>query len=150
MMSARYVLRDLPGVADLERLLTGCDQHPNPLWAPANERASRLADQIALDLFGITDDDVPREHIDALDDNPEAAELLAQALGWGISDRVGETLMCFAWLAGPLIYASRGFGGHLPDPDRTASVAAWEIGLRQAAEAYRSTKLDRSRNGGKR
>lgn len=149
MISAGYVLRDLPGVADLERLVTTPEDHPNPQWDPITEQALRLSDEIALDVFGVTDADIPQDHLDALDDNPEATELLAQALGWDIGDGAGETMGSFAWLAGPLIYASRGFGGHLPDPDRTASVAAWEIGLRQAADAFRTAKHDRSRTGGR-
>jgi hypothetical protein len=112
----------------------------NSLWDPNHDKALRRLDAVSRDLFGVADEDLDAHFHESVEDNEEAAEHLARGLRWDIADKSGETLECFHWLAATLIYASRGFGGHLPDPDRTASVVTWEDEIQRAADAFRTSR----------
>jgi hypothetical protein len=137
--AARFVLRDMPGVMELEALLQG-DAPRNWLWDPEREKASALCERVTRELFGLRDDDLDESFVEGAEENLEAMAALATVLGWDLTDGAGERLECFGWLAPALVYAARGFGGHLPDPDRTASVVSWEHRIRAEAEAFRAAK----------
>lgn len=135
-LETRYVLRDLPGIVAFERVVNELDEHLSD-WAPERESAERTCASLAEQLFGITDEAISYEDQIGLFDNEEAAAVLAEGLGWDISNALGERLECFQWLMGPLIYATRGFAGQLPDPSLTASVDTWATGLTAEAGRWR-------------
>src|ERR1039458_2322339 len=57
MSDSRFVLRNLPGVAELEARLQRIEDHPNPHWAPELDGLAGTVDRLSDRLFGITDDD---------------------------------------------------------------------------------------------
>ncbi len=58
---ARFILRDLPGVADIERSFA----NPNRHWAKENDDLGQRIDMVSVALFGITDADTEFEFTEA-------------------------------------------------------------------------------------
>ncbi len=111
-MTAKYVLRDLPGVADLEARLRRIEEHPNPNWAPELDGLSEEIDRVAKRLFGLTTEQVGAEV--PLDENPQLIGILEEK-GWDLNGRDGQPMLCLAAFAAPLFAVAAGVGGHFPD-----------------------------------
>lgn len=81
MDKPRYVLRNLPGIKEVEALLARIQAHPNPAWAPERDALDDLVERVSLTLFGMGQDDyLPRS-----EEAPEGAtqeEFLAWATRW--------------------------------------------------------------------
>lgn len=68
-MTAKRVLRDLPGVAELEARLTRIANHKSPLWTPDGDYLHEDVDRLSRELFGLTESDT------YFDEDVEAAGL---------------------------------------------------------------------------
>ena len=55
MNQAQYILRELPGVRELEAMIQRIESHPNPEWSPEVDQLQPLCDRLSMRLFGITE-----------------------------------------------------------------------------------------------
>lgn len=152
MIQIRYVLRNLPGIGDVESLLKKIQAHPNPAWAPENDQLPGLLNRISLRLFGITADDTefdytglpPEEWHEAIDaweenflfaeyyfddlgdDAEQDATALAiwETLGWDVTDGLGKVLGYLTHFDRQIICASKGLKGRLPNEEPSDEEAA--------------------------
>jgi hypothetical protein len=163
MSEHRYVLRDLPGVAELEARLHRINAHPNPLWAPEADRLDEDVDYLSDWLFGITwADSFPSswdfpdltkreivhrayeldQHFAFLDyeDEHQNPQVWAK-LGWDITGKDGKPLLCLEKFDRQMVCSSHQIGGAKP-LEQLAHVAAeeWAQGLAEQAEAFRRRK----------
>lgn len=160
---AQFVLRELPGVAELEALLEKIEEHPNPEWSPDRDHLPKMVDRISLALFGIARRDTEfREQEDGEDadqyergwgawedqfwapwseDADEQWELEKKAwsaLGWDVADADGEYLYAIEYLKRQIVCATNGLCGRLPGTpmtDEQAKTAAEDWGAKLAKEA---------------
>jgi hypothetical protein len=163
MSSTRFVLRELPGVAELEARLQRIEDHPNPEWAPEADGLEKAVDALSKRLFGITYDDTLYEDdeelsdeenlraFDAwrlhfqflyLDDEDErvekAVDLIWDAMGWDCTGGDGRYLLAYGQVARQLVCATKGLCGHLPGTPRSDAeivADAEEWGEKLAREA---------------
>ena len=47
MTTIRYVLRDLPGMSEIDALVQTIKAHPNPLWAPEIDQLPVALDRVS-------------------------------------------------------------------------------------------------------
>jgi hypothetical protein len=133
-LSPTYVLRNLPGIAEIEALLVAAERHPNPNWAPERERAQARIEPTSRRLFGITADDTAYVDEPALDEfeNARLYEDWEDLLGkmayaerdeiagawreirWDVWDATGRPLLCLEYFVRQIITVTMGQGGHLP------------------------------------
>lgn len=147
MTTIRYVLRDLPGVSEVEELLKKIEAHPNPAWAPENDNLPKISDRVSQRLFGITQDETWLDDADISEDDwgdaweawesnfrfaqeyfddggddaaQDAKELEISALmGWDVTDGTGNILNSLGQFQRQIICASKGMRGRLPDAEMT-------------------------------
>lgn len=159
-MPAKYVLRDLAGVADLESRLQRIETHPNPEWAPERDGLDETVDRLSSRLFGITVVDTVQEdpgdkawdewerHFKFLyDDDEEPEDLIWDAMGWDLSDGQGGMLLSAAHLARQIVCAAKGLRGRLPgseisEAERVDRQADWAAEMQAAAQKF-STRARR-------
>ena len=130
----RYVLRALPGVAELEAILDRCELHPSPKWAPARDEAEALAAKLSHRHFGTADADTRYEknHLLAAFENEhhlcvwehdfdflrlpfdEQADDW-EDLGWDVLRADGRPMRALEFLGRQIVAATMGLAGHLPD-----------------------------------
>lgn len=167
-MTVKYILRELPGVAEVETILIECQSHPNPLWAPRRDDAYALAERISARFFGFTMKDtileVPygtkpmeaREMKAAWEadyedwlagDNRQDAELIAdwEDDGWDVTDGAGSTLLALEFFGRPIRAALLGYGGRMPDEARpdddiASETAGWGEKLASDAAKFKRGK----------
>lgn len=148
MTAAKYTLRLLRGIAEIEARLVKAYDHPNPLWAKEMEGLDDVVEQASMRLFGITaetvatetqrrfrigDEDAERwrfalqpfvEAAQAESEDLEASEAAEIALwaahGWDVTDGEGETLYCLPDFSFQMAVATLGLLGRLPDAERPA------------------------------
>ena len=115
MTQQNLIIRDLPGVADLEvDLLLRRNEYDGV--------EQDLAERVALKLFGVWSiedncelaDDMLTAWVMADDETMEAM----LTLGIDFSDTRGHPLRCTLLLAGPAEIAVRGIAGHPPDQSK--------------------------------
>ncbi len=146
-MSDVIALRDLPGIADIERRMN----LPNAQWAPENDNLKEDIDKVSRRLFGIAESDTDylwRADLSS-DENSKAfdawelnfrlayvvfedAEPVWRALGWDISDGEGNPLTCAWEFDRQIICAAKGLRGHQPILEAANDEAASEEALRSA------------------
>jgi hypothetical protein len=141
-MTAKYVLRDLPGVAELEARLQRIEEHPNPEWAPEIDGLQDHVDRVSSRLFGITEEDIGLSF--DLDENPGLEEAIA-SLGWDLCDAAGEPLLALPYLVTQIMCATDGKAGRLPDaPISDEEVEArskdWEAQIKAEAAKFKRGK----------
>jgi hypothetical protein len=127
-MTAKYVLRNLPGVADLEARVARIEAHANPEWAPDIDGLWDHVDEVSGRLFSLKASELE----DGVAEDAEETEfcaIVAQELGWDLTGSDGKRLMCFEYLAAPIIYASRGLKGRMPDQPMSDEEAASDAEL---------------------
>lgn len=139
-MSAKYVLRDLPGVAELEERLARIAAHPNPQWAPDADGLLDEVDRVSRRQFGLALTDMEDWEPEP-EENLDFDEAFARDFGWDVADGRGKRLQSFAYLAAPIIYASRGLKGHLPDPASEAPLSEKEVSAVEARLAAEAAKF---------
>ncbi len=81
MTTIRYVLRDLPGMSEIDALVQTIKAHPNPLWAPEIDQLPVALDRVSRRLFGITKSETDFDDDDAYDDLP-ADEWNEKSAAW--------------------------------------------------------------------
>ncbi len=144
MTAAKYTLRLLRGIAEIEDRFIKCLAHENPLWAPEYDGLDEELDRVSRLLFGITGEEVEersaephlREKFSAAlqpfvdaeeaqggDDGADKAALIAlwTAHGWDVTDGDGETLHCLYDFSFQMAVATLGLLGRLPDAERPAA-----------------------------
>jgi hypothetical protein len=163
--AAKYVLRDLPGVRELEDRLERIDAHQNPEWAPERDGLDEAVERLARRLFGIGFDDTrfdpdldrSEAEIEAEwrrwelnfaclhpmdEDEDEAAAKVFLAMGWDVTDVNGLDMLVLEHIGRELICATKGLRGHLPGVS-VPLTAAEEKGL----EARLKAEADKFRKG---
>jgi hypothetical protein len=169
----RYILRDLPGVAELEHRLRQIDADPSGAWSKLRDGLDRDVDLLSRRHFGITQAETQyqfayslpyeenataqarwEEHFYCLDgwrDEDEAAMLLIlDAMGWDVTDGAGRVIDSLRYFGRQIVCAAKGLKGRLPDtaPDETELAANTHVWARQlAAEA---AKFQERRRGARR
>jgi hypothetical protein len=154
-MAQRFVLRDLPGVAELEARLQCIERHPSKDWAPEADGLGESVDRISRSLFGITETETRLDG--GADDatlgwelnfaflygeDHAATELIFDAMGWDILGQDDDWLLCLHSLSRQIVCVAKGLKGHLPgaEPDE-ASLARmandWGASLAAQAERFR-------------
>jgi hypothetical protein len=159
--AAKYVLRDLPGVAELEALIDKIDSHPNPAWAPEQDELPALVDRVSRALFGITRDDTRFDHEGALadglsfseaeaaldrweqnfgflyEDDDAPVRLIYEAMGWDVWNEEGGWMQALDCLDRQIVCVMKVLRGHLPGDldDEAAKVGAQDWGAKLAADA---------------
>ncbi len=159
-----YVLRNYPGVLAIEPVLKAAARRPNPKWCDEYYEAERLANVVSKRLFGITNDDTflrqdPLAERDAneraddewrrcmrqcppLEGNPE--DILPDWLDvweWDVSDGNGGLLRSLYFLGRPIISATMGWRGRLPDEDMSQEeVTGMEESLRKQAAVFKASR----------
>lgn len=163
-MTAKYVLRNLAGVAELEAMLDRIQAHPNPLWAPENDEVVQVADRLAKRLFGVGFSEVdfePRQgagpHRGEADsawerrlwlvNSDEGASEDEEAdnwlqLGWDVRRADGRPMLSMAFLDFFILAAIDGHAGRLPDAPPSDDeierrAGDFEAKLRAEAEQFR-------------
>jgi hypothetical protein len=154
-MSRAFKLREQPGVAEIEALMTAIALHPNPAWAKENDDLPSVIEATALKLFGVTDassewveleNDADVDCWNAFYDVVEggsSSDLIAalSALGWDVTDPAGYLLPYAKGFAFPILCAVKGWAGHLPgnpsDEAVKADADAWGSDLAKEAERFR-------------
>lgn len=146
---AKYVLRDLPGVAEIEARCKRIAAHPNPEWAPEKDGYASAVDAVSRRLFGLTEAETSYETDEALtaeedqvafdrweenfefvySDDDAAAALLWDALGWDTKDADGEDLACLHDFSLQMVCATKGLKGRLPGAPLSEAQAAEEASL---------------------
>lgn len=126
---AKYVLRDFPGIQDIERRVS----LPNAAWAPENDTLQRDKNQLSKLLFGITEEETRFEWQNDMSvveyerrwsvwelnfklshEEWEVQQPVWELLGWDLTDENGDPLEC-AWdFDRQIICAAKGLRGHLP------------------------------------
>lgn len=154
MSEVKYVLRDLPGVADLEAILDRCQEHPNPKWAPARDEAEVLAARLSRTHFGLTIDetryqpnhllkgyenehnDIAWEHVFEFLTLPfeDQAEVWGD-LGWDVRRADGAPLRSLEFLGRQIVAAALGIAGHEPGEGELSPPEQQDIEARLRAEA---------------
>lgn len=168
MTAKTYVLRDLPGVRELEAEAKRFWADKNREWSKEFDGIEERQDLLCRRLFGVTAEEV--DEIYAEPDEPRhrywervaehrkhfefwfedgAVEVFA-SMGWDVCDERGEPLACLSWLARPLISAAKGLKGRLPDAPKSdaeiaANTEAFEAKMLADAEAFRRRQRGRER-----
>jgi len=157
---AKYVLRDLPGVAELEDLLRRIAAEKNPAWTPLRDGLQDKIDRLSRSLFGITQEetDLPppafasgiigfdaryEAWIDEFYDGEEPVD--PAALGWDLNDAAGEELKCADYFYDQIVAAHKGLMGRLPGAQKSDAEIAkdskeWEARLRAEAGKFKRGK----------
>jgi hypothetical protein len=137
MPKTRFALRNFAGIEALEALVAKRDAHPNPNWAPENDEILRRADQLSLALFGLTHLDAWKAGLTEIEApewewSHDLLDILAEAdwsdpedlrlelgewddFGWDMRNAKGDALRCRRLFANPIICATLGVDGRLPD-----------------------------------
>lgn len=124
-----WALRNLPGVAEVERLLALAENHPNPLWAPEQDQAQRLVNEISLRAFGITQADTyvnpqRRRSLEAQHnevvwersfEDEDGEQLHLSVVFCDPNDAEGIPLRSVPYFARQIICSTLGLKGHKPD-----------------------------------
>lgn len=132
-----YVLRELSGVMEIERLLEAALKRPNPAWCEEREDAEKLADGVSKQLFGITAAETRHinnpyhsrewneEHWAETEPyirrgpptNGDPAAIIEgfDDYGWDVTDGAGAVLRCLTLFSRQIVLASKGIRGRLPD-----------------------------------
>jgi hypothetical protein len=166
--AARYVLRDLSGIAEIEALLLAAEGHPNPLWAPDRERAMSLIEPTSRRLFGITENETLYVDDPALDEDEndersdlwdELIRLLAwndpcnvpdawEKLGWNVCDASGRPLRSLEFFVRQIVTVTMGMAGRLPDADVELTMREeQDLEARLKAEVDQHRRTARSGSG---
>lgn len=140
MADKTYVLRDLPGIAEIEPVAKAWHLDKNREWSKHFDDFNERLDVISKRLFGITEDDayysepLPdedmaswrerqdewEERVDWLDDVawPDTPEIILNTLkfihGWDVCDADGKVLACAPFFVTQIFVASQGWRGRLP------------------------------------
>jgi hypothetical protein len=133
-----YVLRELPGVADLEARLQRMEAHPNPLWAPEFDDLWDHVDRVSRCLFGVTEDQIGL--VFEVDEAGAPWREFLMEQGWNVDGPDGKPLLAFQYLVTAVICAVSGKAGRLPDAplsDQEAQERAEDWGSDLAEEARR-------------
>lgn len=113
------ILRNLPGVAEIEALLVKAKAHPSFKWSDYWIEAQKQASQVGKRLFGLsaedtewTEDDLEEEGLsrpawEAMIRDNDPADL-----GWDISDGKGGTLLAVDLLRRQLVLVGLDEDGH--------------------------------------
>ena len=148
-----WILRDLPGVGELEALLGRIAAHPNPEWAPERDVLDAAVTSLTQVLFGFTPDErqakAEEEEVDELDSlfspisDLSGAQLISimETGGWDVTDGAGQAMRCAEYLALEIIAATTGFIGSPPTSESLRSRVApdaWGAALEAEARAFRS------------
>lgn len=137
-MSGPLVIRDLPGIADLEIDLVFRRNDYDGVQED-------LAGAAAMKLFGVALADLDQlyeRHVDLLtsyemaDDETVAAML---TIGIDFSDARGHPLRCTLLLAGPAEVAAKGLAGYMPGSDK-ASLDRITANLERDRDAFIANK----------
>lgn len=153
-----WILRDLPGVAELEARYARIYAHPNPQWAPERDGLDEAVDDLGWQLFGFREDDLFDLGEEQFYETQDFAtfydideELIARfaTLGWDITDGNGKRVTCHYDLAHRIVVAAKGLMGSLPTPDaiRSRSKVApedWGASLEAEARKFRGSSRPRS------
>lgn len=137
---AKYVLRDLRGVAALEERLQKIESHPNPEWAPEIDELDDHVERVSLDLFGISEETLSLS-IDVEEDGSPVRPLL-EAKGWDLTDANGELMLSFPYLVTAMYIATDGLAGRLPDaPPSDAEIEQrspdWQANIEASVAKWR-------------
>ncbi|MGH7023439.1 MAG: hypothetical protein ACREEB_07595 [Caulobacteraceae bacterium] len=150
-MSEPNKLRDHPRIAQLERMAA-----LDPTIAADKSRETRadLIDQISMDVFGVTYDDIGFDEDDAamsdadwegfemryaLAEGPDWEQVKAfRQLGWDVRDQHGRPLLVLHHFSWQLLAAIRGeFGAKLPG-EISVSADAWGAAMEAEAKQFQS------------
>lgn len=113
MSTVKYVLRDLPGVAELEARLGRIAAHPSPLWAPDFDGLEDEVDRVILRNFGFR-----RDPDDSVELEPDSMVDILTGRGWDLTDGQGGLLRSYFALVTAIGIVEEGLAGHLPgEPD---------------------------------
>lgn len=155
----KFVLRSLPGVAELEAILDRCELHPNPKWAPARDEADALAAKLSRQHFGMTEAETryQKNHLLRAHENEHNESVWEfdfdflrrpfgrqlgdwEGLGWDVRRSDGGPMRALEFLGRQIIAATLEIAGHLPDEAGELSDEAKqgiETQLRADAERFR-------------
>lgn len=152
MAEPKYLLRDLPGVAELEDLLRRIEAEKNPEWTPLRDGLDDKVDRLSRNLFGVTAEDTNNlpstfatniigfdarwnAWINEFYDGDEPYDLAA--LGWDLNDAAGDELKCADYFYDQIVAAHKGLMGRLPGAPRSDGEIA-----KNAADWARSLEAD--------
>lgn len=168
MTEALKLVRDLPGVAELEARLHAHYADKNSAWSPERDALAADSADLSRRLFGLADDDTEfddawveeggrfagedwataydrwEEHFALLRLGNEAgARIVFEAMGWDVTDGRGEDLLSLDLIGRPLVCAAKGLLGRLPGSEITDQEAedrakAWGDRLAKAAQDFKS------------
>lgn len=159
------VLRDLPGVAELEARLRSVAADPNPLKAPEAKDLERDVDNLSKRLFGITEADtdfdpeagdysrMPIDQVhaawdvwnaqfDEIGGTPEEIIASFAALGWDVTDGQGDVLKALDKLDCQILAVAKGLVPKLPrrgfsDAEPVERSEVWSANLTADAGRFR-------------
>lgn len=138
MPESLIVLRDLPGVGELEALCAIIATHRNPEWAPERDGLTELAGKVSRALFGLTEDETHLDHADLPDRDYDLDELITlseewernfefiytedsaaeaviwRTMGWDVGDGRGGVLLSLEHLSRQMVCAVLGLRGRMP------------------------------------
>jgi hypothetical protein len=140
-MPVKYVLRDLPGVAEFEAMVARVEALPNSSWAPEGDELQAAADRLSRTLFGISEGDTQFSHDDDMsdeeyaeyvaghgrweanfaflsaetDEEMAAARLIWEAMGWDVLGGNGEEMLSLIYMERQIVCAMKGLAGRRPD-----------------------------------
>jgi hypothetical protein len=161
---ARYVLRDLPGVADLEARLKRIEVDPSGAWSKLRDGLQRDVDTLSRRLFDLTDaetghkadyslsDADGRKSYDRWEQNfkclyggDDVLIFVLDAMGWDVVDEAGQVLRSFHYLDRQIVCVAKGLRGRAPPTDlqelELADVAeAWGDSLAEEAARFRARR----------
>jgi hypothetical protein len=145
-MTAKYVLRELPGVAEMEARLARIEAHPSPLWAPEADNLGDDVDALVLNLFGLS-------HVAIFGD--ENSKPVTEAdltpikdgfdgAGWDVTDGAGKDLRIMSRIGLTMALVACGLAGQVRDAAAGRALTDTEA---QGIEARLSAEVAKFRRG---
>jgi hypothetical protein len=148
---AIYVLRNLPGIVEVEQLLERAEQHQNPLWAPELDRAKALVHDVSRRIFGLSEQDTEWslrairagfEDYNEWEDHfwaESGGDRDVSELGWDVTDGQGEDLRCLPYFHRQIVCVAEELLGPSPNISGVSN-EVWQERLTDEVAKWRSEK----------
>lgn len=167
MTERRFILRELPGVAEMEDHLKRAEADPSGSWSKLRDGLNEKTDALSVRLFGLAVADTHYPEATGEDDeawnrsfhrwednfaclNPTAdgwavTILILDAAGWDITDGKGKPLAILDYIGRQLVCVAKGLKGRQPgevsaDDEPLFDAAAVEKALAADAVAFKLRK----------
>lgn len=164
MTDRRFILRELPGIAEMEDHLKRAAADPSGSWSKLRDGLDQKADALSVRLFGLTvaDTNYPEDTgedeahwdrsfhrwednfacLNPTDDGWAVTILIFDAAGWDITDGQGRPLAIMDYLGRQLVCVAKGLKGRHPgeaaaDDEPLFDAAAIEKALAAEAVAFK-------------